>query len=272
MLGRLGRRLWPLLTIGGLLAAVAVLSVLSRPGFHSVPVPPSVRQKFARPIPTLSPTSGRPPGTGQPTAQVRHSTSTLVTIAGWVCAGIAAIIIGFLIWYLIKTWLESSSERRAAQAAADGPKLTRRQAVLAAVDAGISELARADGDPRAAIIACWVRLEEVAEAAGTSRAPGDTPSDLVARLLGDHQVSQAVLTSLASLYRTARYSTTWIEASMRDDALAAFEHLRAELVQSRSGLLAEQPEYEAAMAGGSVVGSADPGMQPRRPSPRRGRS
>ncbi len=59
--------------------------------------------------------------------------------------------------------------------------------MLAAVDAGLADLD--DGDPRAAVIACWVRLEEAAAAAGTPREPGDTPGELVLRLLAGHQVS-----------------------------------------------------------------------------------
>ncbi len=269
----MARRLWPLLVVGGLLAAVAVLSVLSRPGFRHIPVPPTVREKYAQTAPpvTVHP-SGQAFVSGAPAA-ITHRSSLLITIAGWACAAAAFVVIGFLIWYFVKAWLESATTQRSARAAAGVPKLTRREAVLAAVDAGISELARADGDARAAIIACWVRLEDVAEAAGTPRAPGDTSSDLVARLLGDHQVSRSVLVELAGLYRTARYSTARIEASMRDQALAAFEHLRTELMESRSGQLAEDPQFEAATIGGRSAGRVeDPDGQRRRPSPRQERS
>ena len=60
--------------------------------------------------------------------------------------------------------------------------------LVAALDAGLEELSDADRDPRRAVIACWVRLEQAAAAAGTPRHPGDTPTDLVGRLLAEQQV------------------------------------------------------------------------------------
>ncbi len=269
MLGKVARRFWPLLTVGGLLAAVAVLSVLSRPGFHHIPVPPTVRQKI-RPQQTIT---DHPTAivlqSSSPSGAVIHSSSLLTTIAGWICAAIAVAVVGFLIWYVIKLWLDAAPARQNAKAIAEIPPLTRREAVIAAVDAGISELARADGDSRSAIIACWVRLEHVAEAAGTPRSAGDTSSDLVERLLGAHQVSQPVLTELALLYRTARYSTASIDPSMRDRALSAYEHLRTDLLRSRSGPLADQPEVGPALV---TTRPAVPNDDVRRPpSPRRER-
>jgi hypothetical protein len=267
MVGRMARRLWPLLAVGALLAGVGALSLFSHPGFHSLPVPPSVRHRLADPTPTVQITVRT---TDRGSSGGDHSFTLLALIVGWLFAAVVVAVAGFVIWYFVKSWLQSSSARRSSIRAGELPTLTRREAVLAAVDAGIVELARADGDPRAAIIACWVRLEEVAEAAGTARSPGDTSSDLVARLLGDHQVSQSVLTSLATLYRTARYSTAPIESSMRDEALSAFEHLRVELMQSRSGPLADVPMQSADDPEFTLVRAGAPDDD-RRPSPRRER-
>jgi hypothetical protein len=81
------------------------------------------------------------------------------------------------------------------------------------------------------VIACWVRLEEAAAAAGTPREPGDTPSELVLRLLGEHQVSAPVLYQLAEVYRLARYATHTVDTTMRDHARAALGQLRDELTR-----------------------------------------
>src|SRR5205814_870257 len=78
--------------------------------------------------------------------------------------------------------------------------------VIAAVEAGLSDLDDADADPRRAVIACWVRLEQAAAAAGTPRNVGDTPTELVTRLLTGHAVSAAVPYRLAEVYRLARYA------------------------------------------------------------------
>jgi hypothetical protein len=101
--------------------------------------------------------------------------------------------------------------------------------MLAAVDAGLAELSDTDADPRRAVIACWVRLERAAAAAGTPRELGDSPTDLVARLLGAHQVSRPVLSRFAGVYREARFTTHPIDDTMRDTAVGALRHLRAEL-------------------------------------------
>ena len=110
----------------------------------------------------------------------------------------------------------------------------RREEVIAALDEGIAQLA-GDANARSAVIACWVRLEEVAKAAGTPRAPSDAPADLVSRLLGAHQVSTRALTSLADLYRAARFSTAMIDNAMREQAIAALRQIRHELAASAAG-------------------------------------
>src|SRR5690606_37546040 len=74
-----------------------------------------------------------------------------------------------------------------------------------AVRAGLADI-DAGGDPRRAVIACWLRLERLAAAAGTARLAADTPTDLVTRLLARHRVSDRALERLAGAYRVARYA------------------------------------------------------------------
>ncbi len=233
------RRLWPLLAVGGLLGAVAILSTISTPGVHQLPVPNSVKHAIAPPTkPATKFTPISTPTAGQRSVITKPLPPWVITAMEWACGIAVALVVAYLIWLVVRGWLESATRR----AGADSPgakTLTRREAVLAAVDASIAELARDDGDARSAVIACWVRLEDVAEAAGTVREPGDTSSDLVTRLLSDHQVSAGVLTLLAELYRTARYSALPIQSSMRDQARSALTQLRSELQRSRSGPLAD---------------------------------
>lgn len=99
--------------------------------------------------------------------------------------------------------------------------------VMAALAQGLAELD--EGDPRQAVIACWVRLERAAEDAGVQRKPGDTPTDLVVRLLSGRSVNSAVLNDFATVYREARYSPHPIDTGTRDQARAALRVLRDEL-------------------------------------------
>ena len=241
MFDRLARRLWPLAAVAALLAGIALLSMISRPGLHQIPVPPGIRHQV-QPTP---PSESRPVGTKDPSAFNYHLPRWL---ADAVIYGIgvvfAVVVLGVIVFVISQFW--SPARGRRADFHAVAVPMTRREAVLAAVAAGIADLARDDGDARSSIIACWVRLEQIAAAAGTERMAGESPSELVARLLHDHQVSANVLTSLAELYHSARYSSHTIDAAMRTQALAAFGRLRTELEQSRSGPLADDPVVDGA--------------------------
>jgi hypothetical protein len=116
-----------------------------------------------------------------------------------------------------------------------GPDPDQARRLRAAIDEGLSELAETDADPRRAVIACWVRLERAAAAAGTGREPGDTSSDLVGRVLARHRVSREVLATLAALYREARFAPHDVPPSTRDRARAALRQIRDELGAARTG-------------------------------------
>lgn len=102
--------------------------------------------------------------------------------------------------------------------------------LVAALDAGLVELSDDDRDPRRAVIACWVRLEEAAAAAGVPRFETDTAADLVVRLLRAREVSEPVLASFADVYRLARYATHTVDEQMRTRARTALARLREELL------------------------------------------
>ena len=63
-----------------------------------------------------------------------------------------------------------AARRAGAAAPRPRPPTSGRAEVVAAVDAGLLDLDDADPDPRRAVIACWVRLEQAAAAAGTPAA------------------------------------------------------------------------------------------------------
>jgi hypothetical protein len=223
------RRFGPLLAVFALLAAAAVAAALATPQITTVPVP------FGRE--TLGPENqGRgtfsPPPAPQNSAagKVQHD----VALPGWattlvsvICLLVVLAAVGLVAWLLLRDRLDG--RRRFEPAVEEVTVTDRREQVLAAVDAGLSGLDDSDTDPRRAVIACWVRLEEAAAAAGTPRQPGDAPGDLVLRLLSAHQVSAGVLVPLAEVYRLARYATHTVDSGMRDSARAALRQLRAEL-------------------------------------------
>jgi Domain of unknown function (DUF4129) len=236
-LDRALRRLWPLVAVGALLGAAAIAAALSTPQVRRV--------QLTRPrlIPSPRPTGSQDPALYLPGAPLQGGHTTKPIQLGWLSGvleglcGVAVVLVaGVLIFLLVRSSLESR-KRRLLLESEQTSQLTRRDEVIAAVDAGLSDLADDDRDPRRAVIACWVRLEQAAAAAGTPREPGDSPTDLVVRLLGAHQVSAQVLYALADVYRLARYATHTVDPTMRDQARSALRQLRAELTVSRSGPL-----------------------------------
>jgi hypothetical protein len=188
---------------------------------HSASVkPPDPDTKITAPSPPI------PAGTGLPI---------------WILYGIVgsvllfvAIVIAALAWTFFRYWAPTKKARLLVRdGSGDGlrGRAEEQQAVLDALDAGFEELSDRDSDPRRAVIACWVRLEGAAADAGTPREPGDSPTDLVARLLAAHRVSRPVLDRFARVYREARYATLPIGEGDRQIALSALAQMRRELTE-----------------------------------------
>jgi hypothetical protein len=226
------RRWVPLVIVGGLLGVAAIAASVATPGVHSVPIPHDSADgaggasASATALPSLDGGSGG-------ARQVFSVPGWASWIGGLAAAAFVITVVAVLVWHFIRNhWLDIRQVARDADRSGEAMS-ARREDVIAALDEGIARLA-GDGDARSAVIACWVRLEEVAQAAGTPRALSDAPADLVTRLLGAHHVSTATLTSLADLYRAARYSTTVIDNSMRERALSALSTIRGQLEVSSS--------------------------------------
>lgn len=222
----------PLLAVAGLLAAAAVAATLSAPEITDVPLPPAQRAG-----PLLPPGGSQPSGAPSPTL-LDTSSRDVLRLPGWLqylvlglCLALFVVTVLVLVWALLR---DRMSVRRGALSVEQGAAAarSRTEEVVAALDAGLSDLSDADRDPRRAVIACWVRLEQAAAAAGTPRRIGDAPADLVLRLLSAHQVDRQVLDRFAGIYREARYATHVIDDDMRTQAQAALRHLRTELTVS----------------------------------------
>lgn len=233
------RRFLPLLVVGALLAAVAVAVSLSSPQVTRVPSRLHLSQPSTAPSgPPRFHMVDAPPASAQMQRPIQLG--WLGVVLEVLCGILVVAVVGVLIFLLLRGSL-TARRRRLSVEPGQPRSLNRREEVLAAVDAGLADLDGDERDPRRAVIACWVRLEQAAAAAGTPRQPGDAPADLVVRLLAAHQVSAAVLYPLADVYRLARYATHTVDPTMRDQARAALSQLRAELTVSRSGPLADVP-------------------------------
>ncbi|WDZ86881.1 DUF4129 domain-containing protein [Micromonospora cathayae] len=230
------RRWWPVLAVVALLAGAAFAAAHSALGATRIP-PAAESVPFIPEYPSAQPSPSYPV---EPRDAARE---TEARIPGWVSTAaavllgvIALLALGYALWTVFRGVLRRTSRRalpaRRPRPSAEG---TARD-VVAALDAGLIELDDQALDPRTVVIACWVRLEQAAATAGVSRRAGDTPTDLVTRLLrGDADsgvpaiVSADVLAEFAHVYREARYATRTVDERMRDQARAALRRLRAEL-------------------------------------------
>ncbi|MEH0819003.1 MULTISPECIES: DUF4129 domain-containing protein [unclassified Micromonospora] len=229
------RRWWPVLAVTLLLAAAALAAGHSSIGASRIP--PAAKQiPYVPDYPSAAPAPSIPiePRSGAERTQA-NIPQWIATVA-IVLLGLAILVaLGYLAWTLIRGALRRTTRAVPTARARRTAEGTARE-VVAALDAGLVELDDADTDPRTAVIACWVRLEEAATEAGVPRRTGDTPTDLVTRLLrgdpaaGVPAIAGAdVLDGFAHVYREARYATHTVDARMRDQARAALRRMRGEL-------------------------------------------
>jgi len=109
-----------------------------------------------------------------------------------------------------------------------------------AIESGRVALAGID-DARAAIIACYIAMEQSLADRGARRAVADTPDELLARAVAANVVRGGAAGRLTTLFYEARFSTHALVGGQRDAASVALDELAAEL--------AAEPISEPAAAG-----------------------
>jgi hypothetical protein len=224
------RRWWPFAVVAALLGLAALAAghsslevgrVEAQVGSAVAPA----QEDFSEPIdPTFSPQ----PEEEVAAAETSELPGWFMPLAAGLCAAVVLVIVGLVVWTLLRDVLR---KRRQKVVFRDETRLpaAAAQDVVAALDAGLVDLSDSDADPRRAVIACWLRLEQAAAAAGTPKQIGDSPTDLVSRLLHAHAVSADVLAALADVYREARYATHTVDDRMRVQARSALQRIRTEL-------------------------------------------
>ncbi|MFR9776271.1 DUF4129 domain-containing protein [Micromonospora sp. MS34] len=241
------RRWWPVAAVTLLLAVAALAAGHSSIGASRIP-PAADTIPYVPDYPTAEPSPSFP-------VDLRDAgPTTSVELPGWVLWAAAVLlalgvlaVVGYVLWTVLVGALRRTTRAVPTQRTRRTAEGTARE-VVAVLDAGLVELDDRDTDPRTAVIACWVRLEEAAEEAGVPRLAGDTPTDLVGRLLrGDPAAgvpaiaSADVLDGFAHVYREARYATHTVDGRMRDQARAALRRLRGELTSLAAAGSAEVP-------------------------------
>ena len=143
----------------------------------------------------------------------------------WEVAAIAGVIV------LAGLGAYLRSRRRQAVEAGEGAEPELAAELAFALDEALGDL-RSERDPRRAVIAAYARMERTLAAHGVPRRPFETPLEYLSRVLRELRVEPAALLALTELFERAKFSRHEIDVAMRDEAISAFESVRAEL---RSG-------------------------------------
>ncbi len=198
-----------------------------------------------RPRPAASPTSR--PARGRAIPQPLHTGLAIrievIVVYALVAAALlaAAIAAGRALW---RYW------PRRAQVPAAGPQPPADAAELSrAVDSGQAALRRV-GEARAAIIACYVAMEQSLARAGTARADAETPDELLARAAAGGVLRGSAAARLTGLFYDARFSSHPVPPASKQAAEQALAELAAELAGRAPGA-----------GGAQAAGPAPPGQR-----------
>lgn len=118
---------------------------------------------------------------------------------------------------------------RRRQRGTDGFDVLADIAASVTADADAQRRALERGEPRNAIVECWLRLESLIVDAGIMRRESDTSEELVTRVLERASVDASSIIDLSSLYREARFSTHPMGEDARSDAIVALDAVHAAL-------------------------------------------
>jgi len=162
-----------------------------------------------------SPAASRPPGT----AGSFHFPYDV--FYGLAAAAVVATIVAVSVWLL-----RQSRQRLPTAPLAPAEEYT--EVLAEALAGGRKALLRLD-DARAAIIACYVAMEDSLARAGTTRSSAETPDELLAKAAGTLLVSAGAARRLTALFYEARFSSHRLDDDRRAAAESALDELALEL-------------------------------------------
>lgn len=192
---------------------IALVALLLLVFYLLPPLSETLSRRFGRAGPDVGSEQADRRGGGEP---LRSSSS----LYGW-------FITGLFILFLVAVSGGALVMFRAEEAEpVDNDELDRE--LLASLDAGIDDL-RSIRDPRAAVVACYARMERVTLLAGIRPHRSDTPFEKLERLLVEHEVAESSARALTVLFEQAKFSTRPIVERDRDEAFGALSDVRDQL-------------------------------------------
>jgi len=206
--------------------AVAILVVTASSGPVRVWLAPEQIR-----TPSNGESSPAPPGSQSPAASDRIAVPswvlTLLPILGLLLVVVVVIAVASVRaapmfphfgWRRLRSWLRLPMTPL--------PEVIERE-LNVDVEAALAALS--EGDPRNAIIACWIQLERDTANVGLQRMVAETPAEYVERVVVASSVDPAPIKELAALYREARFSRHHLGDDHRTRALDALHRVASAL-------------------------------------------
>lgn len=188
---------------------------------------PSLKNYYGNPLTGLPYISS-----GVPPTPFRQYTKGEIELAG---VGLALVLIAI-------AFVIARLRRREAATVITRPAAEEDGSLRQAVESGLRAL-RSSEDARAAIIACYLTMEESLRNAGAARHRSETSSELLARAARAGLLNGPAASQLTLLFYEARFSTHELPAGAREDAILALGAISAEL---QPGASVSQPPDTAA--------------------------
>lgn len=149
-----------------------------------------------------------------------------------------ASLLGFVVLALVHAYRERRRSR-AARLLTPAPDHASYADFLEHTHRALTEVtaeqsvALPEGDPRNAIVACWVAIEDAIERAGIARNPAETSTELTTRVVGLVAIDTTAIQALSGLYREARFSQHDLGEEHRERAIALLTRLARQLDEHR---------------------------------------
>lgn len=188
--------------------------------------PPDTRSSTeTRTVSTIVPEQVEPPAATPGRIEVPWIIRAVLTALLWAGVAVLAVLVVLSAWRNRPKFRLPRFRRRPSD---DFEVLDELTAVMAA-DAAEQRAALVRGSPRNAIVECWMRLEGAVVDAGMERRASDTSAELTVRVLARRDVDSSAISTLASLYREARFSEHVMTEASRREAIDALDRVHAGL-------------------------------------------
>jgi Domain of unknown function (DUF4129) len=154
--------------------------------------------------------------------------STVNHAAGYLLYGLIGVVVLAAIVVCVVLVVRAHARLRRSGGYVDDAPADETEDLRQAVVSGRAALRTLD-DARAAIIACYVAMEDSLASAGAAKAAAETPDELLTRAVAAGVIRRPAAARLTTLFYEARFSTHPVAADAKDAARQALDVISAEL-------------------------------------------